>query len=116
MKTGPFTPKPGDLFKWHYDSDDNICHDYETIWSTTMKRYVPVNGINLLISLTDTNIWWLNSLSILHLSTTDTSCDLYDNGGYIRIVGFIHARVSDTCYGPFNDPFRTAFHPRSRGK
>jgi len=42
MKTGPFTPKPGDLFHWHYDSDDVACYITEEFYSTSMKQWVRI--------------------------------------------------------------------------
>jgi len=90
MKTGPFTPKPGDLFQWYYSSDDTICRDTDQLYSTIMNCWVPTTGINLLIALTDTDIWWLNSNS------------------------FIHARVDDAGVRRLLAALRR-LHPRSRG-
>lgn len=90
MKTGPFTPKSGDLFSWHYDSNDEVCHIMEHMWSTPMNCFVQLRGINLLVSLTQTDIWWINS-----------SC-------------FIHARVDDTWEGKGGWAL-VALHPRTRG-
>jgi len=75
MKNGPFTPNPGDLFTWHYDSDDTAVTFYtdEKIWSSSMKRYVPASGINLLISLTDTDIWWMNEGRFIHACVNEYS-------------------------------------------
>lgn len=66
MKTGSFTPKPGDLFTWHYDIDNSLCYKNDQIWSSIMKCYVPCAGTNLLISLTETNTWWLNEGRFIH--------------------------------------------------
>lgn len=91
MKRGDFTPQPGDLFAWYYD--DNIkCHPEETIWSTHMKRLVPCAGTNLLIALTDTDIWWLNSNCFIHARVDDIH---WGRWGARRHNRFIHARVDD---------------------
>lgn len=73
MKTGSFTPSPGDLFSWHYDSNDEACHIMEHMWSTPMNCFVPLHGINLLVSLTDTDIWWINSMRIINSSVNDAA-------------------------------------------
>ena len=53
MKYGPFTPRPGDLFAWYYDSDDTLCHNDDKLWSIEMNCYVPTGEINLLISISE---------------------------------------------------------------
>ena len=75
MKRGEFTPKPGELFQWYYDHNDTKCLPKETIWSTYMKCLVPCDGTNLLIALTDTDIWWLNTNSFIHTHVDDTTGD-----------------------------------------
>lgn len=91
MKRGDFTPQPGDLFTWYYD--DNIkCHPEETIWSTHMKRMVPCAGTNLLIALTDTDIWWMNSNCFIHTRVDDMAATRTRRAASSC---FIHARVDE---------------------
>jgi len=67
VKTGPFTPRPGDLFTWHYDYNDRICQPDDQLWAVAPYRWVPcVDTSNLLIALTDTDIWWVNSEGFIH--------------------------------------------------
>lgn len=81
MKTGPFTPKPGDLFRWHYDFDDAPCYETDQLYSTPMKRWVTISGTNLLISLTQTDIWWLNTNRFIHARVDDTATNIERSGG-----------------------------------
>jgi len=73
MKTGPFTPKPGDLFSWYYDTDDTPCHSYDQLFSMSMRLWVPCAGVNTLISLTNSNIFWLNDTHIFNARIDNTS-------------------------------------------
>lgn len=66
MKTGPFTPKPGDLFHWYYDFNDKILPDGHKIWLNNQRIYVSSSGNNMLVSLTTTDIWWINSWHFIH--------------------------------------------------
>jgi len=71
MKTGAFTPKPGDLFTWYNDKNEKVCHSRHSFLSTSMNYYVSMHGINLLVSLTDTDIWWINSRHFYHAFLRD---------------------------------------------
>jgi len=66
MKTGLFTPRPGDLFTWHHDSDDGLCRRGEKIWSSSKNDWVSCVGINILISLTETDVWWIDKINLIH--------------------------------------------------
>lgn len=59
MKFGTFTPKPGDLFTWHYDSDDAAYNG--TIYVSEAQKTIIGDGINLLISLTCTHMCWTSA-------------------------------------------------------
>jgi len=78
MKTGPFTPKPGELFQWHYDIDDSICQPDDKLWAKSPYRWIPcVDNSNLLVALTATDIWWVNSQGFIH---TYVDCLQYRGG------------------------------------
>ena len=53
--------KPGDMIEWVYKSSARPVSKSETIWSSTMKQWVPVGEPSLLISITDEVYTWLNS-------------------------------------------------------
>ena len=74
MKTGDFTPKPGDLFRWHDDIGDIPAASLAVMWSSTMKLYVPLcsENILLLISITDDIISWLDGDKFYHGHVADT--------------------------------------------
>lgn len=63
MKTGPFTPTPGDLFRWHYDLNDT-CRTL-SIFSRPTHSYVETECINILVSINETEIYFL-ALDKLH--------------------------------------------------
>lgn len=73
MKTGPFTPKPGDLFKWHLDDHDAKCLAQE-IWSASMNRYVLImyRDVNILIAMWDNHIMWFNGKRVLSAKMNNT--------------------------------------------
>lgn len=101
MKTGSFTPKPGELFQWHYDIDDSICQPDDKLWAKSPYRWIPcVDNSNLLIALTDTDIWWVNSQKIFRTNTHDMRAAPVV-GGELRLI---HARVDDIRNGT-NEPW-----------
>lgn len=74
MKTGLFTPRPGDLFRWHYDYNDEKLPDDYRVWLSDQRIYVPSTEINLLISLTETDMWWMNSDRFIHARVDEMAC------------------------------------------
>jgi len=72
MKTGSFTPKPGDLFQFHYDKDD-IKYCKTLMWSSTMKKRIKLNSgsLLLLVSITKNKISWMNGGTYIHASIDD---------------------------------------------
>jgi len=96
MKKGLYTPRPGDLFNWHYDHDDSKCKDDDKVWSSSMKCWVLCNGINILISLTETDMWWINNQSFIHARV-----DKIPSAAWVGVPRrcFIHARV-DKMFTP----------------
>ena len=73
MKLGKFTPKPGDLFQWHYDSNDVLCDSINQLWSSTMMQNVPLysGGFPFLVSITKDKISWLSKDRYYHACTVD---------------------------------------------
>lgn len=61
MKYGPFTPRPGDLFTWHYNDNDKQC--VADLW--IIGGYVPTVEVNLLIALAGRFIWWVQNGNLL---------------------------------------------------
>lgn len=53
--------KPGDIIEWKYKQGTPANLD-ETIWSTTMERWVPVGRamVHLLVASVDGTIMWIN--------------------------------------------------------
>lgn len=110
MKTGSFTPNPGDLFQWHYDSTDILCHKMEHMWSTPMKCFVELHGINLLVSLTKTDMWWLNNNCIMHTQVDVIDVAVRIGDGVTRLI---HPRVDDTVRVSYDQTPR-GLHPRKK--
>lgn len=74
MKIGYFTPKPGDLFQWHSDSDNSmLCEKELYVWSKANDCEVPLYGINLLISITDVEMYWYHNGSLVNVRLDDVS-------------------------------------------
>lgn len=71
MKTGKFTPHPGDLFLWYFEIDDHVVGRYEKIYSSSMNTWVLCVGTNLLIALTNTDMWWMNNKRFMHIKIDD---------------------------------------------
>ena len=111
LKSSDFTPKPGDIFTWHYDYNNEKLPDDCQIWLSDQRIYVPSFGINLLISLTETDIWWINSQSFFQARRDEMNP--WTSG--TSAAGFIHARVDEMRPIPHRDMHRKPFHPRSRG-
>lgn len=61
MKTGLFTPKPGDLFQWYFNDTEKQCVAEQWYYD----RYISSVEMNLLVALTDTCIWWIQNNSLL---------------------------------------------------
>ena len=67
--------KPGDLIEWTYKSNGQPVIVGEELWSTPLKRWVPIGGeqVHLLISITDETIVWLNDKGLFHARVDDTN-------------------------------------------
>ena len=65
---------PGDLIEWVYKSDSQPVDEDAKLWSTTMKRWVPI-GVHpmMLISMTDEFYMWLTPKGLFHACVDDTS-------------------------------------------
>lgn len=55
---------PGDFIEWVYENGNPVAYDV-TIWSSILERWVPVGTRNnLVISIHDDIITWLNSAGL----------------------------------------------------
>ncbi len=64
---------PGDLIEWTYKSSDNIVASNEMLYSSTMKKRVPVGGTALLITICDDGQYvWLSENGLFHARVDDT--------------------------------------------
>ena len=67
--------KPGDLIEWFYESNGKVVQPREMVWSSIEKRFVPVVGIHLLISIVNGALTFLTMGSdkgLLHAREDDT--------------------------------------------
>lgn len=73
MKTGDFTPRPGDIFRWHFDYNDSLARKNDESWSSSMEKIIPVWSENLLllVSITDEIISWLDGVTYTHIKVGD---------------------------------------------
>jgi hypothetical protein len=60
-------PEPGDLIEWVYGRNSQPVDENEELWSTPMKRYIPI-GVHpaVLISITDESYIWLSPKGLFH--------------------------------------------------
>ena len=64
--------KPGDLIEWVYKHNMSTVNSDEILWSSTMKDYVPIGGINLLVLADENKITWMNDKGLFHARVDDT--------------------------------------------
>ena len=66
--------RPGDLIEWVYKQDGNIVLEREILWSSLMKRYVPIGSghVHALISIDSEQITWMNEEGLFHARMDDT--------------------------------------------
>lgn len=77
--------KPGDLIEWVYKHNMSIVISVELLWSSTMKDYVPIGGINLLVLVDEKKITWMNDKGLFHARVDDADWpDAY--GPAVRVV------------------------------
>jgi hypothetical protein len=63
--------KPGDLIEWCYKyNNKSVCFN-EYLWSTTMKCYVPIGTISLLLHIDKETYSWQNSKGCFHARVDD---------------------------------------------
>ena len=67
--------KPGDPIEWVYKQTDELITEDEMLWSSLMKRYVPIGSdfIHFLISIDSERIVWMNEEGLFHARVDDTS-------------------------------------------
>ena len=66
--------RPGDLIEWVYKQDGNIVLEREILWSSLMKRYVPIGSghVHALISIDSEQITWMNEEGLFRARVNDT--------------------------------------------
>ena len=83
--------KPGDMIEWVYKNSNQRVYHNEQLWSSTMRCYVPIGELSLLVSITDEIYVWLNP----------------------NTIGLFHARVDD-CEVQIARPHYGKIVPRAR--
>lgn len=65
--------KPGDIIEWVYKRTGTLVSEREALWSTLMKRYVPIGSalVHTLISIDGEQITWVNVEGCFHASMDD---------------------------------------------
>ena len=65
---------PGNIIEWVYKQTDELITERETLWSTPMKRWVPIGSgfIHTLISIDSEQITWMNEEGLFHARMDDT--------------------------------------------
>lgn len=96
MKRGKFTPKPGDLFQWHYDHKNIPCEREILFWSTEQKHWVRcnTNDIFLLVSLDETKMSFFVGQNFIEVSTDCNQIRIAD-------IPDEHKRIFDEASGWF---------------
>ena len=84
---------PGDLIEWTYTHNNQLVIERETLWSTLMKRWVPIGSglIHTLISIDDERITWMNEKGLFHARVGDS----VQRPSVVDCSTLFHARVGD---------------------
>ena len=64
--------KPGDFIEWVYKSDRSAIAPDELLYSSPMKKWVPISGLALLIGNADGILTWVSDKGLFHASVDDT--------------------------------------------
>lgn len=78
--------KPGDFIEWT-DTNGELV-DRDSMWSSVLRRFVHIGGVNMLIAIYDGQITWLNAKG-LH-----TALELEIDGDWRRDRGSNGAGIS----------------------
>jgi hypothetical protein len=73
--------KPGDLVEWRFIDTRAPVTSGHDMWSSVMQRYVPIGGINLIVSYKDGFFSFINAASASVLQACDA------DGGVLRPAG-----------------------------
>lgn len=79
-----FNIKPGDMIEWVYKYDLSPVGSREICWSQSMRQWVPINGIMLLLSI----------------SIDENKCDII----FLGKEGLFHVRVGDSVLTGLTTP------------
>jgi hypothetical protein len=105
--------KPGDLIEWFYRCDDCAVLVNEQLWSSTMRDWVPICGVNLLIGTADGTLTWLHSTGGMYRARTDDEIAREPGDVATRVL---HARVDDQLASPgSSEDFRVMARSRHSG-
>ena len=65
---------PGNIIEWVYKQTDELIAEDEMLWSSLMKRYVPIGSchVHALISIDDERITWMNEEGLFYARVDDT--------------------------------------------
>jgi len=78
--------KPGDFIEWT-DTNGELV-DRDSMWSSVLRRFVHIGGVNMLIAIYDGQITWLNAKG-LHTALEidgDWRRDRGSNGAGISVI------------------------------
>ena len=65
---------PGNIIEWVYKQTDELIAEDEMLWSSLMKRYVPIGSchVHALISIDSERIVWMNEEGLFYARVDDT--------------------------------------------
>jgi hypothetical protein len=68
---------PGDIVEWYYKRSSEVVDLTERLWSSVMRKWVPIGGLHLLISYVDCTLTFMplghhvEELFLTHLKEDD---------------------------------------------
>jgi len=63
--------KPGDMIEWVYTHNNTIVVHNEQCYSQTMKQWIPIGGLMLLISVIGSEIFFLRKEGLIRTSADE---------------------------------------------
>ena len=78
---------PGDLIEWTYKRNGRRVINREQLWSTLMKRWVPIGSslVHTLVSIDGEQITWMNEEGLFRARVDDT-CGEGQYGEFRRVI------------------------------
>ena len=73
---------PGDLIEWTYKRNGRRVINREQLWSTLMKRWVPIGSslVHTLVSIDGEQITWMNEEGLFRARVDDTQNAFWMSG------------------------------------